>query len=119
MPRRRIDDAEGISAVRSWREARTELPRQALFTAVRWSLEELSALHPGHAVEVRVPPAGVVQCLAGATHRRGTPPAVVETDPQTWLTLVTGELGWAEACARGLVDASGERCDLAPYLPLV
>jgi hypothetical protein len=51
-------------------------------------------------------------------HTRGTPPAVVETDPATWLDLATGVLTWAEAVDGGRVVASGERADLAPYLPL-
>ena len=51
-------------------------------------------------------------------HTRGTPPAVVETDAATWLSLATGALSWAEAEASGRVFASGERADLTPYLPL-
>jgi hypothetical protein len=74
---------------------------------------------PGRSVEVRVPPYAAVQCVAGVRHTRGTPPAVVETDPETWIALATGDLSWAEAVAHGRVQASGERADLAPYLPLV
>jgi hypothetical protein len=73
---------------------------------------------PGRSVEVRVPPYAVVQVIEGVRHTRGTPPAVVETDPDTWLDLATGALTWADALARGRVAASGERTDLAPYLPL-
>ena len=40
-------------------------------TAVRFTLEELAARAPGHTVEVRVPPFGVTQCLAGPRHTRG------------------------------------------------
>jgi putative sterol carrier protein len=43
---------------------------------------------------------------------------VVETDPETWIALATGELAWADAVDQGRVRASGERADLAPYLPL-
>lgn len=74
---------------------------------------------PGRSVEVRVPPFAAVQCVPGVRHTRGTPPAVIEADPQTWIALATGELGWADAVADGRVRASGERADLAPYLPLV
>jgi len=88
-------------------------------TAVRWSLEELAAREPGRTCEVRVPPFGVVQCLAGPRHTRGTPPNVVETDAATWLDLVTGRRTWADAVAAGRVAASGERADLAALLPLV
>jgi hypothetical protein len=73
---------------------------------------------PGRSVEVRVPPYAAVQAIGGGTHTRGTPRAVVETDPETWIALATGELTWADAVAGGRVHASGERADLAPYLPL-
>jgi hypothetical protein len=86
---------------------------------VRWSLEELGERAPGNAVEVRVPPFGVVQCVAGPRHTRGTPPNVVEADAGTWLALVTGTLGWADALAAGRVRASGARADVSPWLPLV
>jgi hypothetical protein len=74
---------------------------------------------PGRSVEVRVPPYAAVQAISGVRHTRGTPPAVVETDPETWVALATGELTWEEAVAGGRVAASGERAELAPYLPLV
>jgi len=51
--------------------------------------------------------------------RRGPPPAVVETDARTWLSLACGLLTWDEAVAGSLVSASGERTDLGPLLPLV
>ncbi len=66
-----------------------------------------------------MPPFGATQAVAGTVHRRGTPPSVVETDAQTWLRLATGRLGWEEALASGALHASGERCDLSPYLPLM
>ena len=111
-----------MEALRAWREAverGEEAPRPVALTAVRFTLEELGALHPGRSVEVRVPPAGAVQILPGTTHRRGTPPAVVETDARTWLSLACGVLTWDEAVAGALVSASGERTDLGPLLPLV
>lgn len=73
---------------------------------------------PGHSVEVRVPPYAAVQVIPGVRHTRGTPPAVVETDAETWLALATGRLVWADAVAQGRVSASGERTDLSHYLPL-
>jgi hypothetical protein len=78
----------------------------------------LEARAPGRSVEVRVPPYAAVQCIEGVRHTRGTPPAVVETDAVTWIAVATGELSWAEAVEQGRVSASGERTDLAPYLPL-
>ena len=74
---------------------------------------------PGRSVEVRVPPYAAVQAVPGVRHTRGTPPAVVETDVDTWLALATGELTWESAVASGRVVASGERAELTPYLPLV
>lgn len=119
--KRRIDIAEGAAAVRAWKtaEERHALPRSVRGTAVRFTLEELSALSPGRSVEVRVPPFGVTQCVDGPTHTRGTPPNVVETDAQTWLQLATGELAWGEAVDNGAVSASGHRADLSDRLPLV
>ena len=99
-------------ALRSWRGAveRGEEPARAVvLTAVRFTLEELGVSHPGRAVEVRVPPAGAVQILPGTTHRRGTPPAVVETDAGTWLSLACGLLTWDEAVATSRVSARGGR----------
>ena len=74
---------------------------------VKRYLAELQRRAPGRSVEVRVPP-----------YTRGTPRAVIETDGETWIALATGELSWSEAVDTGRVRASGERADLAPYLPL-
>jgi hypothetical protein len=60
-----------------------------------------------------------VQCIAGQTHTRGTPPNVIETDAQTWLAVVVGDLGWDAAWRSGSLRVSGHRADLAPYLPLL
>jgi hypothetical protein len=86
---------------------------------VKHAMAVLQRRAPGGAVEVRVPPYSAVQVIGGTTHKRGTPPAVVETDAETWLALAFGELAWADAVASGRVVASGERSDLTPYLPLV
>ena len=87
--------------------------------AVRWSLRELARRAPGRSVEIRVPPHGAVQAIAGTRHRRGTPSAVVQADGRTWLLLVVGQLNWTDAVASGSVQASGERSDLSDYLPLM
>lgn len=78
----------------------------------------LEARAPGRSVEVRVPPYAAIQCVEGVRHTRGTPPAVIETDAATWISLATGETTWAEAADAGRVRASGERTDLSAYLPL-
>ncbi|OMG07815.1 sterol carrier family protein [Actinomyces naeslundii] len=139
--RRRIDPAAGAQALRQWARDQDESQdasangaeggggavspadraarRRVTATAVRYTLEELAACAPGRSVEVRVPPFGVTQAVAGTVHRRGTPPSVVETDAPTWLALATGRLTWQDALDSGALQASGERCDLSVYLPLV
>ena len=59
----------------------------------------LGELHPGAAIEVRVPPWAAVQVGFGdgPRHTRGTPPNVVEMSPPTFLGLATGRLCWSEA----------------------
>ncbi|WP_418275097.1 sterol carrier family protein [Isoptericola jiangsuensis] len=117
MPaRRRTDPAAGRAAVAAWLAG--DASRPTTTTAVRFTLEELAAVAPGNAVEVRVPPAGAVQAVAGPRHTRGTPPNVVETDVETWLALACGTATWGDAVAAGRVHASGERADLAAWLPL-
>ena len=59
-----------------------------------------------------------VQVVPGVRHTRGTPPAVIETDAETWLDLATGRTTWHDAVHDGTVRASGERTDLSAYLPL-
>lgn len=89
--------------------------RADLKAATKHLLALLQRKAPGHSVEVRIPPFAAIQCIAGASHTRGTPPAVVETDAQTWIALARGRLAWEGAPVR----ASGERSDLSPLLPLV
>lgn len=117
MARRRISRTAGEAALDAWRAG--EGDRSSTIRAVRYLLEELGERAPGHAVEVRVPPAGVVQAVEGPRHTRGTPPNVVETSMQTWLELATGRRTWSEAVAAGEVTASGQRADLSDLLPLV
>ena len=85
---------------------------------VKHFLAVLAERAPGASVEVRVPPYAAVQAVAGVRHTRGTPPAVVELDAETWIALATGALDWTDAEAGGRVRASGERADLSPLLPL-
>jgi hypothetical protein len=96
-----------------------EPSREELKAAVKESLAHLVEIAPGRAVEVRIPPFAAVQAVEGRAHRRGTPSAVVETDAVTWLKLVVGRLSWQEAVASGRLQASGERSDLSPLLPLL
>ncbi|MFI2566656.1 sterol carrier family protein [Paenarthrobacter sp. NPDC018779] len=130
VARRRIDIQEGRAALEAWQtavgpsggsgtaEGATPPSRSTIATAVRYSLEEVTARAPGNSVEVRVPPFGVTQCVEGPRHTRGTPPNVIETDGATWLELVTGRISWGDAVAAGRVAASGLRADLSALLPL-
>ncbi|WP_427006247.1 sterol carrier family protein [Pseudarthrobacter sp. H2] len=139
VARRRIAPDDGRAALAAWLDANPpdaappETPmdaasvsagaaaavsRNTLATAVRYTLEEVTARAPGNSVEVRVPPFGVTQCVAGPRHTRGTPPNVIECDAATWLAMVTGQLGWADAVDAGRVAASGLRADLSGLLPL-
>lgn len=113
-----------MTAVRAWGQAWDDstvvaLPAATVRTAVRFTLEELTAVSPGNSVEVRVPPAGAVQAIAGPRHTRGTPSNVVEVDMTSWLALATGRLSWDEAIRQHRVDASGLRADLSGVLPLL
>lgn len=93
--------------------------RQGLAVTTRLLTDALVARAPGGAVELRVPPFAAVQCVAGPRHTRGTPPSVVEADARTWIRLATGRLSWSDARSRGLLQASGERCDLSDLLPVL
>ena len=137
VSRRRIAVDEGRAALAAWQDATapapgtrepgaegastggtSTVPRTTIATAVRYSLEEVSARAPGNSVEVRVPPFGVTQCVEGPRHTRGTPPNVIECDAATWLAMVSGRMSWADAVAAGQVAASGLRADLSALLPL-
>ena len=121
MPaRRRVDPVAGHDALEVCRSAPdlAAVPRALVATAVRYTLEEMAARHPGRSVEVRVPPYGAVQCIEGPAHKRGTPPNVFETDALTWLGVVTGAEAWGDVEATGRIRASGLRADLSAYLPM-
>lgn len=117
-PRRRTSVVDGLAALDVCRGAGFAADRATTATAVRFTLEELAATAPGRTVEVRVPPFGAVQSIAGPVHTRGTPPNVIETDAATWLRLATGDLSWADAVASAAVRASGQRAHLDGLLPL-
>ena len=117
MAKRRITEAEGQAALRAVLGG--DASRTPLATAVRYLLEELAELAPGNTLEVRVPPFGATQCVQGPRHTRGTPPNVIETDPETWIALATGSLSWDEAMAGARVIASGTRADLDGLLPIM
>jgi hypothetical protein len=123
--RHKADPAETRDAVRvveDWLrdDARPAPSRADLAAAVRLTARTLAAAAPGASVEVRIPPFVAVQCISGPRHTRGTPPNVVETDPRTWLLLVTGLLQLTAASAAGAVQLSGSRAgEIQTWLPLV
>ncbi|TFC87552.1 hypothetical protein E3T28_06025 [Cryobacterium sinapicolor] len=119
MARARIDDGVGREAVREYAAHQGEASRDIRALAVRYTLQLLAEQATGNTLEVRVPPFGAVQCIAGPRHTRGTPPNVVETDAPTWLALATGTLSWADGIATGRIAASGQRADLVGHLPLL
>ncbi|MGJ4075225.1 sterol carrier family protein [Corynebacterium macclintockiae] len=108
----------GVEKVAPWVRSPDDQPRPPradVAAAVRLSLKVLEELVPGHSVEVRVPPFGAIQCIAGLEHRRGTPPNVVQCSPLTWLRLVVGE----EDLFGSDADTSGTRTSsIAEHLPL-
>lgn len=93
--------------------------KQALAAVTRLLADAFADQVPGGSVELRIPPYAVVQAVPGPKHTRGTPPNVVETDPLTWIRLATGRTGWASALDAAAVHASGERSNLAAYLPVM
>jgi hypothetical protein len=115
MPRARIADADGDAAVAA---ALAGTDRATTATAVRYLLQLLADRSGGNSVEVRVPPFGAVQCIAGPRHTRGTPPNVVEMTPNVWLAVATGARAWSDAVHAGDVRASGTRADLTGHVPL-
>jgi hypothetical protein len=123
--RERADPAKtrlAVLAIADWLcdESRPAPDRDALATAVRLTARTLAALAPGASVEVRIPPFAAVQCVSGPRHTRGTPPNVVETDPRTWLLLVTGLVRLTEAKATGTLMLSGSRAgEIERWLPLM
>jgi hypothetical protein len=115
---RTVDDPDAVAAVLEAVDSGNDPDRAVLRRATLHLLGALALAAPGRSVEVRVPPFGAIQCVAGTRHTRGTPPNVVEMDPLTWLLLATGRLTWAAAMADGQVTASGTRADLSAVLPV-
>ena len=113
---RPADPAVFVPALDRFRRGEADSADLRLLT--KHLLALLVAKAPGGAVEVRVPPYAVAQCVAGTRHTRGTPPAVVEMDAATWIAIAVGDLEWAEAERDARLVASGERSDLGHLMPL-
>jgi len=80
---------------------------------VKKILDLIKSEAPGKSVELRVPPYGVIQCVAGSNHRRGTPPNSVEMSGQTLVLLINEPSLWSSLCESGEVRASGLLSDLS------
>ena len=80
---------------------------------VKEILDLIKNISPGKSVELRVPPYGAIQCVAGGDHRRGTPPNTVEMSGQTLIRLINEPLLWITLCESGEVRASGLLSDLS------
>ena len=87
--------------------------------AVKYCLELLHKKAPGKSVEVRIPPHAAIQVISGITHKRGTPPGIVEMSPTVFIHIAIGKTSWHEARDKGFVQASGERTDLFDLFPLI
>ena len=80
---------------------------------VKEILDLIKNISPGKSVELRVPPYGAIQCVAGGNHRRGTPPNTVEMSGQTLIRLINEPALWITLCESGEVMASGVASDLS------
>ena len=83
---------------------------------VKEILDLIKNISPGKSVELRVPPYGAIQCVAGGNHRRGTPPNTVEMSGQTLLKLINEPALWSSFCESGEVRASGLLSDISNIL---
>ena len=80
---------------------------------VKKILKVVEELAPGRSVELRIPPYAAIQCVSGSTHRRGTPPNVVEMSEQTLITISKTPDLWDMLCSKGAISASGTNSNLA------
>ena len=80
---------------------------------VKEILDLIKNISPGKSVELRVPPYGAIQCVAGGNHRRGTPPNTVEMSGQTLIRLINEPSLWITLCESGEIMASGVVSDLS------
>jgi hypothetical protein len=80
---------------------------------VRRILDLIKKTAPGNAVELRIPPYGVIQCVSGVNHRRGTPANQVEMSGEVLIQLVHNPGLWPDLLKSGQIQASGQLSDLS------
>ncbi|MEY4995046.1 MAG: hypothetical protein RLZ65_895 [Actinomycetota bacterium] len=108
MAKKQIPSDQGLAAIEAG-----NLP-----TATRYLLQEIEKRYPGGTVELRVPPYGAIQCIAGMDHRRGTPPNVVELEPQLFVELCLGKSHWQESAQPGKSVSGAMAQQVASIFPL-
>ena len=79
---------------------------------VKQILKVIQELAPGRSVELRIPPYAAIQCVGGSTHRRGTPPNVVEMKAETLISLLERPEDWQQFRESGAISASGANSNL-------
>jgi hypothetical protein len=84
--------------------------------AVKEILDLIKNISPGKSVELRIPPYGAIQCVAGGNHKRGNPQNTVEMSGQTLIRLIKEPSLWSDLCESGEVRASGLLSDLSNVL---
>jgi hypothetical protein len=80
---------------------------------VRRILDLIKKTAPGNAVELRIPPYGVIQCVSGVNHRRGTPANQVEMSGEVLIQLARSPDLWPDLLKSGQIQASGQLSDLS------
>ena len=80
---------------------------------VRRILDLIKKSAPGNAVELRIPPYGVIQCVSGVNHRRGTPANQVEMSGEVLIQLAHNPGLWPDLLKSGQIQASGQLSDLS------
>ena len=80
---------------------------------VKEILDLIKKISPGKSVELRIPPYGAIQCVAGSSHKRGTPPNTVEMSAQVLIQLRSNPKKWAKLVASSQISASGVASDLS------
>lgn len=94
----------------------------ALAEAVRSLASVLGERYGGKTIEIRVPPYAAVQLAAfgeGPTHTRGTPPNVIETSPDVFFALASGERHWDDVSATELTVSGAHAGLVERMLPVV
>ena len=79
---------------------------------VKQILKVVQELAPGRSVELRIPQFAAIQCVGESTHRRCTPPNVVEMSAETLLKLLDNPVKWQQYCDLGSISASGTNSNL-------